>query len=289
LPIIAVAVPVMAVLVRGVLEKATSAFQVTLPWESLAGWHGNALPFLPFTRFVGMPGTSAADYVGLAAICLIACLGARRVERELRWPLVAMVIVMGLIGIYFRERYGGELFFFKDLAFLGPFVLLLALIEVTSLAASRTRPARALGVAGIAAAAVVVPASAAAEINNTYDQASRAVLGLRAWDRALPPAATVRLDAGQNGWELWSMYMFSDHRLSAVNPVGGFFPHPVISYKADYVVVLRSQRKPRDAIGAPLFTNSTYELFRLNPNIPGPDWSSRRLIDDASTTTVPGY
>jgi hypothetical protein len=281
--------PVTAVLVRGVLEKTTEALQVVLPWQSLAGWHGNALPFLPFPRFVGMPGASWADYAGLAAVCVIACLGARRVERELRLPLIVMVVVTVLIGIYFRLRTGGQLFFFKDLAFVGPYVLLLALIELTSLAVAARRRSAMLGLAGVAAAAVIVPASAAAEIDGTYDQASRSVIQLRTWDHELPRGSSVRIDAGQNGWELWAMYMFADHPLSALNPLGGFFPHPVVSFKADYVVVLRAQREPRDAIGPPMFSNAQYKLYRLNPNIPGPDISSRRLIDDATTTTVPGY
>jgi len=48
----------------------TQALQVVLPGESLAGWHGNALPFIPFPRFVGMPGATWADYAGLAAAAL---------------------------------------------------------------------------------------------------------------------------------------------------------------------------------------------------------------------------
>jgi hypothetical protein len=288
-PIVVVAVPVVAVLVRGVWEKGVSALQVILPWESLAGWHGNALPFLPFPHFFGVPGTSVADYAIAALVCVVAAVGARRVQRELRWPLVAMLIAAALIGIYFRNRYGGQLFFFKDMAFLGPYVLLLALIEVCALASSPRRVAALAGVAGIAAGVVIVPVSGAAEINVTYDQASRNVLGLRAWDRELPRGSSVRLDVGQNGWELWAMYMFADHPLSALNPIGGFFPHPVVNYKADYVVVYRNQREPGDATGPPLFANAQYRLYRLKADIPGPDYSSRRLIDDASTTTVPGY
>jgi hypothetical protein len=279
LPIVIVAVPVVAVLVRGVYEKSNGALQVILPWQSLSGWHGYALPFLPFPRFVGMPGASWADYLGLAAVCLIAAFGAARVERELRVPLVAMVLITALIGVYFRLRTGGELFFFKDLAFVGPYVLLLALIEVTALAMSARRRSTALGLAGIAAAAVIVPASAAAEIDGTYDQASKAVLQLRTWDHELPAGSSVRIDVGQSGWELWAMYMFSDHRLSALNPLGGFFPHPVVSHKADYVVVLRSQGEPRDAIGGPVFSNDTYVLYRLSPYIPSPDISTRYLVD----------
>ena len=135
-----------------------------------------------------------------------------------------MVVITALIGIYFRLRTGGQLFFFKDLAFVGPYVLLLALIEVAFLAVSARRRSAILGLAGIAAAAVIVPASAAAEIDGTYEQASRSVLQLRTWDHELPRGASVRIDVGQSGWELWAMYMFADHPLSALNPLGGFSP-----------------------------------------------------------------
>lgn len=288
-PIVIVAIPVVAELGRGVWEKSSEALQVILPWQSLAGWGGNGLGWLPLPRFLGMPGASWADYIGFAAVLVLAWLGARRIERELRIPLVAMVLVTAAIGIYFRLRVGGELFFFKDLAFLGPYVILLALIELAALTTSASRRTAVLGLVGLLGAAVIVPASAAAEIDVTYDQANPSVLGLRHWDKALPRGSSVRIDVGQNGYELWAVYMFSDHPLSAINPLGGFFPYPVISRKADYVVVLRSQGKPGDAIGAPLYGNAQFELFRLNPDIPGPDISSRRLIDNASSENLSGF
>jgi len=288
-PIVIVAIPVVAELGRGVWEKSSEAVTVILPWQSLAGWGGNGLGWLPFPHFLGMPGAGWADYVGFAAVLVLAWLGARRIERELRVPLVAMVLVTAAIGIYFRLRVGGELFFFKDLAFLGPYVILLALIELAALTTSASRRAAVLGLVGLLGAAVIVPASAAAEIDVTYDQANPSVLGLRHWDKALPRGSSVRIDVGENGYELWAVYMFSDHPLSAINPLGGFFPYPVIGHKADYVLVLRSQGKPGDAIGAPLYANAQFELFRLNPDIPGPDISSRRLIDNASGENLSGF
>jgi hypothetical protein len=115
----------------------------------------------------------------------------------------------------------------------------------------------------------------------TYDQANPSVLGLRAWDKALPRGSSVRIDVGENGYELWSIYMFSDHPLSAINPLSGFFPYPVPSYKGDYVLVLRTQGEPRDAVGPPLFANDQFELFKLKPNLSGAE-PSRDLIDPAS-------
>jgi hypothetical protein len=285
LPIVVVAVPVIAVLGRGVYEKGSEALSVVAPWDSLAGWGGTALGFLPFPRFFGMPGAGWLDYMGMAVVLVLAAIGARRVERDLRVPLVAMVLITGAIGVYFRLRTGGQLFFFKDLAFLGPYVLVLALIELAALAASvRRRPAL-LGAVGLIAAAAVVPASAAAEIDGTYEQGSPSVLGLRSWDKALPRGSSVRIDLGQNGWELWAIYMFSDHPLSSVNALAGFFPYPIPSRKGDYVLVFRSQGGPSDAVGPPLYQNAQFELFKLKPNLPGPE-PSRHLIDPAASAQL---
>jgi hypothetical protein len=192
-----------------------------------------------------------------------------------------MVVVTALIGIYFRTRNGGQLFFFKDFAFLGPYVMLLALVALGALASSPRIRTAGLGAVGLLAAIVIVPASAAAEIDVTFDQANPAVLGLRAWDKALPRGSSVRIDVGQSGYELWAIYMFSDHPLSAINPLAGFFPYPVPSYKGDYVLVLRSQGEPHDAVGPPVFANAGFELFKLKPNLLGYP-PSRHLIDPAS-------
>ena len=69
---VVIAVPVGFVLVRGFFEKTLSALAVIAPWRSLAGWHGTALDFLPWPRFVGMPGSTWLDYVGLAVVCVLA-------------------------------------------------------------------------------------------------------------------------------------------------------------------------------------------------------------------------
>jgi hypothetical protein len=284
-PILVVAVPVIAVLGRGVYEKGSEALSVVAPWDSLAGWSGRALGWIPIPQFLGMPHGAWPDYVGLAIVLALAALGARQVRRDLRIPLVAMVLVTAAIGIYFRLRNGGQLFYFKDLAFLGPYVLVLALVELATLAASARRRPALLGLAGMLAAAVIVPVSAAAEINNTYEQANTSVLGLRSWDKALPRGSSVRIDLGQSGWELWAIYMFSDHPLSAVNPLAEFFPYPVPSRKGDYVLVFRSQGEPYDAVGPPLYENTQFELFKLKPNLPGAE-PSRHLIDPAASAQL---
>src|SRR4051812_20375785 len=49
-----IAVPVAAVLVRGVVEKVVPAIDAVRPGGDLSGWSGTALPYLPFAHFVGL-------------------------------------------------------------------------------------------------------------------------------------------------------------------------------------------------------------------------------------------
>jgi len=278
-PAAVVGIPVALVLVRGFFEKTLSALSVLAPWTSLANWSGSALGFLPWPHFVGMPGTNWLSYAGLGLVCGLCALSIHRMRGALKWALGVMVVAGTVIAIYFRLRTGGQLFYFKDLAFLGPYVLLLALVALGGLASSAIRSRWALGLAGIVAAAVLVPASAAREIDTTFDNATHSILALHGWDRALPRVTSVRIDVPPGGAQLWTTYMFNDHPLSAANPLKPFFPHPPRGRKADYVIALSTQPKPADAIGAPLFTNAQFELWRMNPAVPGPDISSRQLVD----------
>jgi hypothetical protein len=112
------------------------------------------------------------------------------------------------------------------------------------------------------------------------------VLALRTWDRALPAGSSVRVDVPQSGSQLWITYMFLHHPLSALDPLGGVFPHPPVGRKADYVIALSSQPRPADAIGPVLLRNAQFQLWRMNPAVPGPDVSTRREIYDLSTITI---
>ena len=285
-PAIAAAVPVALVLGRGFLEKTGSALAVLAPWTSLAGWAGGQLPYLPLPYFLGMPGSNLVDYLGAGAVALLAWRGLIRLPADVRRPVAAMVAVTALIGLYFRLRPDGQLFYFKDLAFLGPYVLLLALVELAALAAVPRLRSAALGLAGCAAALVIVPLSAAREIDVTYPQVNPWVLQIRAWDHELPRGASVRIDVRPSGWQLWAAYMLVDHRRSALNPMGGLFPHPPQGRKADYVISETSQPRPGDALGAPLARNLQFTLWRMNPRVPGPDVSSRGLIDDVTHISI---
>ena len=104
------------------------------------------------------------------------------------------------------------------------------------------------------------------------------MLALRGWNRELPRGSSVRIDVPASGWQLWVTYMFTNHPLSAIDPLGGIFPHPPLGRKADYVIALRTQPRPADAIGRPLLRNAQFQLWRMNPAVPGP--TSRRAAAD---------
>jgi hypothetical protein len=286
IPAAVLAVPVVLVLGRGFLEKTSEAASVIAPGTDLSGWHGKALPYLPWPRFFGMP-EAGLGVIALFALLALGVLAFRRMPREVRLATAAMVGLAAFIAVYFRIRTGGELFYFKDLAFIGPFVLMLGLFALGALVASvgLRRPLAVAAAAGLALALVLVPASASHEINETFEQANLSIIGLRSWDQALPRGTSVRIDVPPSGYQLWVTYMFKDHSLSALDPLAGFFPHPPVGRKADYVIGQYDQPRPADAIGPPLFRNAQFTLWRMNPAVPGPDVSSRRLIDDISSVS----
>jgi hypothetical protein len=287
IPIVLIAVPAVYVLGRGFVEKTFDALQVILPGTSLAGWSGSALSFLPFPEFVGIAGTAVVDFVGLALVCLLAAVGLSRLRSEVRWPLGAMVILTALVGVYFRERTDGQLFFFKDLAFLGPYVLMLALVALGWLVSSRVWRLAAVGLVGIVLALLVIPAGAEREIDATFPQANRYVLQLRTWNRELPKGSSVLVDIYPSGWQLWASYMLVSHPLSTPNPLGGIFPHPAVGNVADYLIALRSKPPPRWAVvGPPVLANPQFEVWHENQKLPWPNVSTRPLVYDLTSITI---
>jgi hypothetical protein len=279
LPIAILAIPVCAVLVRGVFEKLATAGIALAPGGDLIDWRGG-VPYFPFGTYVGLPGGSALDYLGLLIVCALAVVALQRLPSDVRRPLRWLVVVTALAGVYLRHRRYGELFDFRDLAFLGPILLMLAVSELGWLIRSPRRTVAVAGLAGLAAALIAVPAGSSREINSTFDNASRSVLQLADWSRLIPRSASIRNDIPRIGLQLWATYMLHDHRLSALRPLGGFYPHPPPGRKADYVLAMRNQPRPPDALGAPVLSDSQFALWRMNPAVRGPDVSRRGLIDD---------
>jgi hypothetical protein len=274
------AIPFVAVLFRGVAEKVGSAVGVLAPWSDLSGWSGTALPYLPVGWFAGM-GAPAPVAAALALGVLgAAFLGLRAVRApELRAGLAATVVAGILIGAYFYARGEGQLFYFKALAFTAPLTGALAVVGLASVRR------RVLGGAALALLALVVANGARQEIDQTYDHASRPVLELRRWDATLPRGASVRIDVPPTGLQLWSWYMLASRPVSALTPLGGFFPHPPAGTKGDLVLALTSQPRPRGAVGGAVRRNAQFVLYRLDPRLPGRDTSSRRLVYDQSRIT----
>jgi len=280
-----VAVPVAAVLVRGVLEKVLSAAAVLAPWTDLGGWSGTALPYLPLSWFVGMQAPVVVAAVLIAGVVAAAALGLRRVSSaELRAGMAAMLVTGGLVGAYFYARGEGQLFYFKALAFTGPLVVAAAVAGLASVALTPGR-LRLGAAAALLALVLVLGNGARQEIDETYDHASPAVLELRDWDSELPAGASVRIDVPPSGYQLWSWYMLASRPVSAFDPLSGFFPHPPAGRKADLVLAFAADPRPSGAVGAPVRRNARFVLYRLDPRIPGPDVSTRRLIYDQSRIT----
>jgi hypothetical protein len=286
IPIAVVAVPVAAVLLRGFIEKTSEALAVIPPWASLAAWHGNALPFLPVARFFGMPESAGVVIVALAILFALAVIGLRNLPHEVRAPMTAMVGAGALIGAYFRTRNGGQLFFFKDMAFLGPYVVILALLGLWSLARSPSPRWTRVGLAGVGAALLIIPASSGHEIDKTYEQTTPSVLALRNWNRELPRGSSVRIDVPPSGYQVWVTYMLVNHPVTTLDPLGGIFPHPPFGRKADYVIGNTDLPKPLDAIGPPVLRNTQFTLWRMNPRVPGKAPTARYLVNDIEQAQI---
>lgn len=287
IPAVVVGVPVVATLVRGVAEKLSGALRVLLPGGDLSGWSGPALPYLPFGRFFGVDLPPAAAVPVTVLVFAAAAVGVRAAPRAVQAALAAVTAAALLIAGYFFARGQGELFYFKDLGFLGPLVVTAAIVGLAGLA-GRTRlggPARLGAATALAAFAVVLTVGAAREIRGTYEFATADLLELRTWDRELPPNGSIRIDVPPSGYQLWTWYFLPRHRLSTSMPLGGFFPSPPRGLKADYVLYPVAHR-PADVQGKPLLANRTYAVAKEAPGAPGPDFSSRALYDAVQEITL---
>jgi hypothetical protein len=164
---------------------------------------------------------------------------------------------------------------------------MLALVCLGGLATSKALRRAAIGLVGIAAALIVIPAGAGSEVNATYPQANRYVLQLRAWNRELPRGSSVLVDIYPSGWQLWASYMFVDHPLSTPDPLGGIFPHPAVGDKAKYLIAMRIKPPPRWAVaGRPILSNAVFEVWRMSSAVHYPDVSTRPLIYDLTNISI---
>jgi hypothetical protein len=281
---VAIAVPVVAVLVRGMVEKIGPAIDALRPGGDLSGWAGGrVLPYLPFGRFLGVETSSlAAEIVIVGALLVAAVLGLRRSSRDIGVALGVVAAGAIVTGVYLRLRGQGELFWFKDLSFAGPLILTAAIVGLVSLRSHRVL--RYAGAAGLALLVFALYDGTRREVAVTYELASRNVLELRRWDRRLPASATIRIDVPPGSWQLWSWYLLGRHRVCVVTPIGGFFPHPPYGLHADYSLELRPEPAPVDAIGPPVMANADFRLYRLR-TAPTRDTASKALVYDVTKIT----
>jgi hypothetical protein len=266
---------VFAVPVFGVLEKTTSAAGLLLnPDSSLEKWAGDLFYFIPAYQFFSLPGETLW-WLEAAAITALAVWGLTGVPRPLAAGLGTVLAGFLAAGFLFRHRDHGQYFEFKTLAFVVPLLIVCAVAAAARL--------RAAGVALILLLLLGTQAAARTEVKTTGQQLFAPMLGLRAWDRALPPGASVRLDMPGNE-QIWVAYMLSGQPLCSRTPLlYTAYPHVQFSRQADYILITRKVERifgrPRDAtVAPPVRVNKLFRLYRAQADLPGRDRCSRLLV-----------
>jgi len=260
---------VLVVPLLGVVEKVESAARVVWPTHPLDFWGGDLAGFIPTHWFFAMDGDWAIP--GMVAVALLALLCLARQPRPVAAALLAALAFGMLAAAYFRQRDIGWYFQFKLLAFAAPLALACAVAG-----AARLRLA-----APVVIGALLLSAHDGArwELQGTGFQLGRPLMELRAFDRALPPGASIRLDMAAPK-QLWAAYFLSGHPLCSQAPLlATNYPHVPISRKADYVVVDKDLREPFDAVGPPIMSNDAFRVYYLRADLPGPENCSQRSIE----------
>lgn len=274
------AAPAVLVVGLGVFEKSGSAAELLVSGGSLGPWRGDLDHYLPPGFFIGVGGV--AGYVTAALVLAAAVLGVARLPAVQRAAFAAMIAGGVLFGVYFRLREFGEYFYFKVLAFLAPVVLVIAVAWL----ASRAGRSVLRGPAIAGAAAVVLVAlqfgGLRSELSVTVLQLDAQTLELGDAAGRLPEGASLRVDVLPDGSQLWAGYVLSGHPLSTLTPLTGTtYPHLPVGRKADFIVAdSRLDIDPwPDSEGRPLFDNGKFRLYRMLKEVPGPDLSSKRMVD----------
>jgi hypothetical protein len=264
------AAALLAIPIAGAVDKGVSAAQVLLPGHSLISWGGDLGRYLPFNYALSLP--SSVLYLPLVvAIVGLAAYGLAGQHPSLKWGLGGLLAVGLLLAIYFRHRAYGWYFEFKLLAFIGPLVMLMAVVG-----AWRLRHLRVVVLGGLGVAAV---SGAFLAIYNLGYQLPAATVQLSAWARSLPTGASIRLDMWPPD-QLWVAYFLDARPLCSQLPLlGTDYPHVATSRKADYIITLRGVRRPADGVGPPLRLNDWYVLWRESPLVPGLSYCTTRRFD----------
>jgi len=276
MPLGLLGLPIALVFFLAALEKMLAAALALLPGGDLAPWTGDAIDFSSLSFFLGLPD----GQVWLVALVLaLAALGLRAAPRDARIALGGMLGALLLIAGWLQLRGEGALFHFRALSFFAPVALTMAGVGAAWLLARTEGIRRGATLCAVAALLVVLAAGARSELVSTSPHAGPEVWELRAWADQLPDGASIRVDVTPTGVQQWAGYMLSEHPLSASDPLRIFFPHPPVGRKADFLLANADRARPPDAVGPPVHSNRRFALYRMDPAVPGPDVSSRRMVD----------
>jgi hypothetical protein len=222
-----------------------------------------------------------AGYIAGVAVVVAAFLGLRAAPRTPRAALGAAIAGGLALGLYFRLRRYGEYFDFKVLAFVAPLLLVAAAPWMAERMTASGAVARRVAIACVAAVLVLQVAGLRQELYKLGLQVDRDTSVLRDVARGLPPGS-IRLDVTADGRQLWAAYYLSERPLSSPSPIlYTTYPHVPYGRRARYVLADRrlKLRPWPDADGAPLWQNRLFRLYRMKPGVPGPDTSSRKMVD----------
>jgi len=263
----------------GIFEKMLASLDVLANRRSLRNWGGDLTGYFDERWFFGVD-TQVAAAIAMALMIAGLVIALRRAPRDIRWGLGA-VIAFGISGaLYFRTLEYGWYFHFKTLAFIAPIAVAIAVVGLSRL----RRPW--MSVVALLFVLVAARDSGGREIAGTFDQLPRATLELKRVNAALPPGSSLRLDMNPDGRMLWAGYLLSGQRLCSQRPLlDTDYPHVPISRAADYVLVDRDLRKPSDAVGPRVTRVTSYDIYRLRPNLPGGDRCSLRMAQTVTEKT----
>jgi hypothetical protein len=262
---------VLAVPLVGVVEKVAEGVSEVIHPAGEA-WRGDVTIFLPLGDFVGTGG----GVLPLLAVTVFALIGLIwKLPRPQAAGLAAVLAVSVLLDVRLRLSPVATYVDFKHLTFVGLLVLPLAVAGAIWLIERR----RAWAVAGMAGLLGLVGAAAVKardELASTHEQVTTSMLELRAWSAALPPAASVRLDLPQSGYQAWAADFLHPHPLVSPNPLhGAVNPHVRYGVRAQYSLALtpglnRSFTKSyvkvpvaRDVVEPPVRSNAQFVLRKI--------------------------
>ena len=284
-PLALIGVPIALAFFLAAFEKMQSATLALLPGGDLAPWSGDAVGFSSLSFFLGLPD----GQVWLVGVVLaLAVLGLVAAPRDARIALGGMLGTLLLAAGWLQLRGEGALFHFRALSFFAPLALTMAGLGAASLVARAGGARRGALVAGIAALVTVLAVGTRSSIVSTLPHADQEVWELRSWGDRLPDEASIRVDVTPTGVQQWAGYMLSALPLSASDPLRLLFPHPPVGRKADFLLVNQDLARPLDALGPPVRSNSRFVLYRMDPEVSGPDVSSRRMVDPPLSVGGPG-